>query len=40
MDGVIIDRNVTREEADELVNAYLDADEFEEEEHYYSVKPA
>ena len=40
MDGVIIDRNVTREEADKLVDAYLDADEFEDEEHYYMIKPA
>ena len=39
MDGVVIDRNVTREEADELVESYLDADEFEDEEHYYMIKP-
>jgi len=39
MDGVVIDRNVTRDEAEQLVEAYLDADDFEEEEHYYMIKP-
>ena len=40
MDGVVIDRNVTRDEAEELVEGYLDADDFDEEEHYYMIKPA
>ncbi len=39
MDGVIIDRNLTREEADKLLDEYIEADEDGDEEHYYMIKP-
>lgn len=39
MDGEIIDRNLTREQAEDLLQVYMDADEFEDEEHYYMIKP-
>ena len=39
MDGEIIDRNLTREQAEDLLQVYMDADEDEDEDHYYMIKP-
>jgi hypothetical protein len=39
LDGEILDRNVTRQEADKLIDEYLEADENDGEDHFYSIKP-
>lgn len=39
MDGEILERNLSREDAEHLVDACLDTDDEDEEEHYYSIKP-
>ncbi len=39
MDGEILERNLSREDADNLIEACLETDDDDEEEHYYMVKP-
>jgi len=40
MNGDIIDRNVTKAEAERLVDEYVEADDEEgEEDNFYSIKP-
>jgi hypothetical protein len=39
MDNEILGRNLSKEDADALVEDCLDSDDFEEEEHYYMIKP-
>lgn len=39
MDGEILDRDLTKEMAEHLVQTYMDADEDEGEDHYYMIKP-
>ena len=39
MDGDILDRNLTKEQAENLLQAYMDSDEDDEEDHYYMIKP-
>lgn len=39
MDGEVIDRNLTREQAEDLLQVYMDADEDDKEDHYYMIKP-
>jgi len=39
MDGEILERNLSREDAEDLVEACLDTDDQDEEEHYYMIKP-
>lgn len=39
MNGDIIDRNVTKAEAEQLVDEYLEADDEDDSENYYMIKP-
>jgi hypothetical protein len=40
MNGVVMDRNVSHEEAEILVDEYIEADEeLGEEDNYYMIKP-
>lgn len=39
MDGEILDRNVTMERAEQLIDEYIQADEEDGEDHYYMIKP-
>lgn len=39
MNGEIVDRNVTKAEAESLVDEYIEADEDEDEDNFYSIKP-
>ncbi len=39
MDGEIIDRNLSKADADALLEEYAAADDEDDEEHYYMIKP-